>query len=97
MTAKENAIFNVTTSDSKSDFVRADAFLNIKLKSTSAGKAYRIGNTGQALYAKNVADKVLIDRYSANPELVSELDTKLLEFSFVLLNGEPAAAPVFDF
>ena len=96
MTAKENAIFNVTTSDSKSDFVRADAFLNIKLKA-SEGKAYRIGNTGQALYAKNVADKVLIDRYSANPELVSELDTKLLEFSFVLLNGEPAAAPVFNF
>ena len=76
----------VTPANSKTDFVKADAFLNVKLKASN-DKLYPVGNSGIALYLTNKADAALIAKYDADPDAVEKLNTGAFVYSYTRVDN----------
>ena len=77
---------SATSNANNSDFKKADAFLNVRLKASN-GKSYAVGSSGIPLHLNNKADKALIEKYDADPSAVEKLNTGLLIYSYTRIDN----------
>ena len=61
----------------------ADAWLNAYLVDIE-GNRTKLGNKGYMLFKDNPADLIVIEKFTANPELVKEMNYGPIEFEFQL-------------
>ena len=69
-----------------SDDWKCDAFLNKYIKHPKTGKLSKVGKSIR-LYKDNPVDLMLINRYTRDPELVSEMDSPMFVHTFALANS----------
>lgn len=74
------------TTDNSTDW-KCDAFINLYLKHPKTGKLAKIGKSIR-LYKSSPVDEMLINRYSRDPELVSEMDSGPYVHTFAIANNE---------
>lgn len=76
----------ITEATDNSTEWQCDAFLNKYLKHPKSGKLAKVGKSIR-LYKTNPVDAMLINRYTRDPELVTEMDTALFVHTFALANS----------
>ena len=82
------------TDNSNGDW-KCDAFLNKYIKHPVTGKLSKVGKSIR-LYKTNPVDLMLINRYTRDPSLVSEMDTDMFVNTFALANNEETNAEITE-
>ena len=82
------------SADSNTDW-KCDGFINTYLKHPKSGKLSKVGKSIR-LYKSNPVDDMLINRYSRDPELISEMDTDSYVHTFALANNEESKAEITE-
>lgn len=83
-----------TTDNSNGDW-RCDAFLNKYIKHPKTGKLSKVGKSIR-LYLDNPVDAMLINRYTRDPELVSEMDSPMFVHTFALANNNSESTEITE-